>query len=653
MADTITSWILELVDRITGPMKSITKATEGTGDAVKDVQERVKLSEKSTQKALENEQEHREKLKEKIKEQEKAVRDLERESKGKTGADFAKAQQDIDAAKKSLEDYRRAIKGADQDIADLTRDLQDFKEKAARMDSVVTGANQMAELFEKLSSSLDFGNEISDVRRNIQLMTEESGAEVDALTARVHQIARAFDEDGNEIARAANATAKQMQISFGEALDLINAGFEKGANLNGNMIDQLTEYASQIRNWGMSGADAIALMAKAGKEGVFSDKALDAIKEADLSLREMGQPQIDALKGIGIEVKQLAGKTTWEAVQMISGAMGKASTQARQLALTDIFKGAGEDAGAAFILGLNSADLDINKIPSVEKAGSGFKSWLADLETSITTTMGNGIAYIQQFGMVAVTLNSVIGITQALTKATWAQNIATKAAAIGQELLNAVMNANPILKVITLVALLVAGVIYAWNKFEGFRGTIYALWEVFKQVFKNIAGLFQAVFAPIGEAMKEFDAGNYGKAALAALKLNPISTAGRAIDYVQEGGLTKGITTAFVAGSEAERKRNEERNKPKEQSTLAKEFENQKTKDKPQTQTGFKPLGTNTAGGGGLSIGGSGGNKNISLVVNITNHFKSISSEMDLRAAADKIAGHINDRMADFLLTNA
>lgn len=49
-----------------------------------------------------------------------------------------------------------------------------------------------------------------------------------------------------------------------------------------------------------------------------------------------------------------------------------------------------------------------------------------------------------------------------------------------QWLLNIAMNANPIGLVITAIAALVAGVVYCWNKFAGFRAFLLTMWSVIK-----------------------------------------------------------------------------------------------------------------------------------------------------------------------------
>lgn len=652
MSNRQTNWILNLIDRITGPMRTATEATQGMEEAVEQVQAAVNLSARDTRIALQNETQNRRDLMARIREQEKALRDLQNEqSNTAPGEQWQRIQNDINAVTRRVQNYRDALQASEQDIRDLTDANQRFLDRQRGWDNAITGINQFTELAEKAQQSLEFGNEIKGLTANIARMTGESGAELDSLTAKAVRLASVYGEDAQEIARSANAVSKQMGISFDEAFSLIDQGFQKGANLNGDMLDQLKEYGPQMRAAGISAAEAIAIMTKAGQDGVFSDKALDAIKEAGLSLREMGQPQIDALKGIGIEVKDLAGKTSFEAAQMISKSMQKATVQARQLALTDIFKGAGEDAGMGFIMGLADVNMDISSIPSIQQAGEGMNSFLADLKTSVATTFGEAIMYVQNFGMVATSLASVITIVQSLASVTWIQSAATKAITAAQWLWNAALTANPIGIVIVAIGALVGGIVYAWNKFEGFRAVLFGLWEVFKTVFNNIAGLFKVVFGPVAEAFEAITNGDWKKAAGAVFKLNPVSMAMSAGKYISEGGLTKGVTDAYKRGDAMGRqsfrdskKEGAENEKPK---TSIDGVNGGPTKLDGKIAPDKKGKGKS---GDGLNIDGSGGSKTITMNLYLTNNFK-VSEGMDIRQIADKIMGHVNDRLKDAALS--
>lgn len=74
--------------------------------------------------------------------------------------------------------------------------------------------------------------------------------------------------------------------------------------------------------------------------------------------------------------------------------------------------------------------------------------------------------------------------------ATVAMSVATKAAAAGQWLLNAAMDANPIGLIILAIVALVAGFIYLWNHSAAFRNFWIGLWEGIKAAALAVGRFF-------------------------------------------------------------------------------------------------------------------------------------------------------------------
>lgn len=130
-----------------------------------------------------------------------------------------------------------------------------------------------------------------------------------------------------------------------------------------------------------------------------------------------------------------------------------------------------------------------------------------------------------------------------------------------QWLLNAAMDANPIGLVIAAIAALVAGIVWAWNHFEGFRRVVLGLWEVFKQVFSNIGAFFKRIFSPIFEAIQAFKEGRYLDAAKAVgklmINLSPVGMIAQGVAFAAEGGFTKGVSEAWNRGADLAKKKPE------------------------------------------------------------------------------------------------
>lgn len=77
----------------------------------------------------------------------------------------------------------------------------------------------------------------------------------------------------------------------------------------------------------------------------------------------------------------------------------------------------------------------------------------------------------------------LVPVIKALVAGYIAWKIATLALAIAQWALNVAQDANPILIIIELIALLVLGIYEAWVHFKWFRDSIYWVWNAMKQLF--------------------------------------------------------------------------------------------------------------------------------------------------------------------------
>jgi myosin heavy subunit len=265
------------------------------------------------------------------------------------GGLLGKHNKEVDAAGKSTSRWGKAIKGIG-------------------IIGLIAGIGALTKQFYKLKTGID------QDRAAVKKFTDESGADLDATTAKARALADTYDKDFNEVLMAANTYSKEMGISMSEGLDKMAKGFQTGADANDEFLDKLKEYPAQFKTAGLSADETIALMSQEATSGIFSDKGTDAIKEATIRLREMTPVTEKALKGIGISAKELqkelkSGSMSYtDAIKLISTNLGKLPEQSREVGevLADVFGGAGEDAGIRFIKSLKDMDLNLGNL--VEKS---------------------------------------------------------------------------------------------------------------------------------------------------------------------------------------------------------------------------------------------------------------------------------------------
>ncbi|WP_338813753.1 hypothetical protein V9L05_20610 [Bernardetia sp. Wsw4-3y2] len=207
-----------------------------------------------------------------------------------------------------------------------------------------------------------FANEVMNIEKEFTTLNAQvsrfsglTGTALDKTTSKVAALAKTYGKDLNEVLIATNSFAKQSEISFDEALTLMQKGFLQGADASGDFLDKVKEYPIQFKNSGRSAEEFIKVATQEVKGGIYSDKLLDTLKEFELAIKEMDKAQQDALnnafgkKWTDEFVNSVnTGKITTEEAffQIASKAKESGLTvQQTQKLTADLFKGAGEDAG--------------------------------------------------------------------------------------------------------------------------------------------------------------------------------------------------------------------------------------------------------------------------------------------------------------------
>lgn len=221
----------------------------------------------------------------------------------------------------------------------------------------------------------DYNAGLVEATRLTKQFTGKEGDDLKAFRNEVQAVADAFDADFRETLIATNALSKQFGISANEALQLVKDGFLSGADANGEFLDTLKEYPAYFKEAGISADQFVAIVTQTNKAGIFSDKGVDAIKEANLRLREMTTATAAALDGIGISSEQVqkdlqtGAKTTFEVMQDVSAKLAELPDNAAVVgtAIADIFGGPGEDAGLQYLRTLKDISTNMDEVKG--KAG--------------------------------------------------------------------------------------------------------------------------------------------------------------------------------------------------------------------------------------------------------------------------------------------
>lgn len=355
----------------------------------------------------------------------------------------------------------------------------------------------------------DYNKGIEEATRKTMQFTGLFGDEMKSVRNQALAISETFDVDFGETLQSANVMSKQFGISVSESLKLLQDGFVAGANASDEFLENVKEYPTYLKEAGLNAEQFVAISTNATKQGIFSDKGLDTIKEGNIRLREMTTATAAALDGIGISSRKVqkelknGSKTTFDIMQEVGNKLKEfpASSAKVGTAIADIFGGPGEDAGLKYIETLGDIEMNMDKVKEqssdVAKAQEQqveANKRLKDTASALFDVTGGGFEMMKAQAATFVSnhltklLRAIINLyNQSVAFRGLIQLIGFAFKSVGQVALFAF---NIIIDAIKLVARPVGGLL---QMFEGF----------FSFDVKKMRDGFNSIFSGIGNTVKE------------------------------------------------------------------------------------------------------------------------------------------------------
>lgn len=416
---------------------------------------------------------------------------------------------------------------------------------------------------------------VGAVISSIDGMRTASAADLEAVTGTALNFAAAFDTDVTEaVGLAGNLIRNGLAKDSTEAFDLMTTAYQRvPAAMRAELPAILTEYGTNFRALGFSGEEAFGLLVSAAQGGQFVlDKTGDALKEFSIRSTDMSATSVAAYDRIGLNAGEMAnailagGDTAQEATARIAQgilsiedpaerantAIALFGTPLEDLSVDQIpqfltaISGTGGAmdgaAGAAGRMGDTLNDNFATRLEGWKRNAMGFAQdgllaiangfttgkttsagWQGALET-VGAVGSRVFGFIRDEAVPALSslggwvqsntawLVPLVGAIGAAVAVFQVVSLVTRAWAIAQGLLNAVLLANPIVLVIAGLAALVAAVVLAYQKSETFRAIVDGafravaaagqwLWDsVLKPVFTALTAAWSAVAAGIAWA---------------------------------------------------------------------------------------------------------------------------------------------------------
>ena len=338
-----------------------------------------------------------------------------------------------------------------------------------------------------------------------------------------------------ESAAAVKAESSQFEQTFGDFQDEATQAIQRVASEGGILETRLNTLGSRIyafaRSSGGDANESLSLMERALRVAADSAAYYDtSVEDATETLQSFlkGNYENDAALGLsatettrnaaamelfGVKFNDLTEIQKQETLlkmvedsQKLSGAMGQASREADGW---ENVMGNLNEVWRQFQARVGAPVLE-NLIPVVQKVTSSFQEWMNNVDwdafgekinSFVQMMVENGptiVAIIAGIGggfiawNVATMIQGVVSAIQTFKKA-------NEGATIAQMALNAVMNANPIGIIISLVVGLVTAIVALWTTNEDFRNAVIEIWEKIKNAFADAWEAIKNTFSRWGE----------------------------------------------------------------------------------------------------------------------------------------------------------
>lgn len=659
MANDKLSWTLRLQDLVSKPAKAMRKVMDDVSDSFRTAGKDGERSTRQINRAIKEANAQVSVLAQEYKNAQLKMKELtEQQQEFVRGSkQWKEVERDIVAHQRHLDNKRNSVMNHGAKVRQLQSEAEEARGRRERqmLDFSATKWNQLTEVVEKFARALDFAENYKDIEGKIQHMTNQTGKALTNSTRDVYKLSKVYKTSGDDIANTANAISKAYGVSFDEAVDKIEEGYKKGANLSGGMLGTLKEYGPLMQEMGYSLDDFIARMAHADKEGLNVSKSFQALSQGSVALKKMTEGQKAALEGIGLFPDDLKGKTIKEAMEMVGGALDAAGStvQDKQKLLSSLFRMQGERMGNGLVTALFDSTDNLEDMPVVEEAGAQIKGFMADVQSWLADTMGGVAIGLQQLAPVFTGVGSAITLFQTLSKATMFQTVATKALSVATGILNVVAMAGPWGWIALAIGAVIAAVVLLANKFEWAAGIVEGVKNSFKDFGKLI---LDVILLPVRQILATF--GALGKA-IKALFDGRWSDVSGAFDGLNKPGadLTKQAKKAGKAYSEGYNSGVDKFKSKKESKTSTTGPDSVNEVVKVDFEDKVPELcGGSKAGGGssksGMGISGSGSGRGLVMNLNIVNNFNGrINSREDIRELAEEVMGVVVDRGRDFVLS--
>lgn len=249
----------------------------------------------------------------------------------------------------------------------------------------------------------DYNKGLMEATRLTKEFTGYTGEALETMRNSIAATADSMGKDFKDVLGTADNLMANFHLSGEQAMDVINKGFASGADLSGDMLQKIQQYAPTFHDAGIS-ADQLVAILQQTRSGIFSDKGLDIITMASKKIREMSNGTASSLDAIGISSKQVqqdlanGTKNTFDIIQQVASKMKNFGADSQQVGdiLKNVFGKQGAAAGIQLIGQLDTMSTSLDEVKKQTGAWGDVQLENIKLQKELNTYMSSMFDFSQK-----------------------------------------------------------------------------------------------------------------------------------------------------------------------------------------------------------------------------------------------------------------
>lgn len=249
----------------------------------------------------------------------------------------------------------------------------------------------------------DYNKGLMEATRLTREFTGYTGEALETMRNSIAATADTMGKDFKDVLGTADNIMANFHLSGEQAMDVINKGFASGADLSGDMLQKIQQYAPTFHDAGIS-ADQMVAIIQQTRSGIFSDKGLDIIDMASKKIREMSSGTASSLDAIGISSKQVqqdlanGTKNTFDIIQQVASKMKNFGADSQQVGdvLKNVFGKQGAQAGIQLIEQLDTMSTSLDEVKKQTGAWGDVQLENIKLQKELNTYMSSMFDFSQK-----------------------------------------------------------------------------------------------------------------------------------------------------------------------------------------------------------------------------------------------------------------